>query len=80
MARLRGTPHFTKPNLPTSGPGRLCQALGITRATHNGLDVTRADSSLQLLDDGYRPVSIVATPRIVISRAVNELLRFVFAL
>ena len=68
MARLRGTPHFTKPNLPTSGLGRLCQALGITRATHNGLDVTRPDSSLQLLDDGYRPVSIVATPRIGISR------------
>jgi DNA-3-methyladenine glycosylase len=77
MARLRGSPPLTKPNLLTSGPGRLCQALGITRAAHNGLDVTCADSPLQLLDDGYRPISIVATPRIGITKAVDEPLRFV---
>jgi DNA-3-methyladenine glycosylase len=77
MTRRRGYPHLTKPNLLTSGPGRLCQALGITRDVHNGLDVTCADSPLQLLDDGYRPISIVATPRIGITKAVDEPLRFV---
>jgi DNA-3-methyladenine glycosylase len=77
MARLRGSRHLAKADLLTSGPGRLCQALGITRATHNGLDVTLADSPLQILGDGYRPDSIVATPRIGITKAVGELLRFV---
>jgi DNA-3-methyladenine glycosylase len=76
MARLRGLPSPAKTNLLTSGPGRLCQALGITRATHNGLDVTRADSPLQVLDDGYRPRSIISTPRIGISKAADKPLRF----
>lgn len=76
MARLRGLPSTAKTNLLTSGPGRLCQALGITRATHNGLDVTRADSPLQVLDDGYRPRSIISTPRIGISKAADKPLRF----
>ena len=40
MARLRGFQTGAKPELLTSGPGRLCQALGITRANGNGLDVT----------------------------------------
>ena len=74
MARLR---HVTNPKLLTSGPGRLCQALGITRANSNGLDVTRRDSPLQVLDDGFRPASILATPRIGISKAVDKPLRFV---
>lgn len=77
MAALRGSPQPVKTKLLTSGPGRLCQALGIDRATHNGLDVTLADSPLQILSDGYRPDSIVATPRIGITKAVGELLRFV---
>jgi DNA-3-methyladenine glycosylase len=76
MARLRGLSSPAKMNLLTSGPGRLCQALGITRATHNGLDVTRADSPLQVRDDGYRPLSILTTPRIGISKAADKPLRF----
>ena len=76
MARLRGLPTPAKTNLLTSGPGRLCQALGITRATHNGLDVTQTDSALQVLDDGYRPHSILTTPRIGISKAIDKPLRF----
>jgi DNA-3-methyladenine glycosylase len=77
MARLRGLSGPLKPNLLTSGPGRLCQALGITRATHNGLDVTLAGSPLQVFDDGYRPLSILATPRIGITKAIDKALRFI---
>jgi DNA-3-methyladenine glycosylase len=74
MARLRNVPP-TKPNLLCSGPGRLCQALGITLA-ENGLDVTRPRSPLRVLDDGFRPTSITATPRIGISKAIDLPLRF----
>ena len=77
MARLRGLSVDAKPSLLTSGPGRLCQALGITRAGQNGLDVTSAKSELQILDDGFRPASIEATPRIGIRKAVERLHRFV---
>jgi DNA-3-methyladenine glycosylase len=76
MATLRHLATPAKPKLLTSGPGRLCQALGITRANSNGLDVTRRDSPLQVLDDGFRPASILATPRIGISKAIDKPLRF----
>jgi DNA-3-methyladenine glycosylase len=76
MARLRGLASPVKPKLLCSGPGRLCEALGITLA-ENGLDVTRAKSPLRVLDDGFRPTSITATPRIGISKAVDMPLRFV---
>jgi DNA-3-methyladenine glycosylase len=79
MARLRGLPIDAKPKLLTSGPGRLCQALGITRANTNGLDVTKRGSPLQVSDDGFRPASIAATPRIGISKATDKPLRFVSA-
>ena len=79
MARLRGLSKPVNPRLLTSGPGRLCQALGITRATHNGLDVTLAESPLQILDDGYRPISILATPRVGITKAIDKPLRFVMS-
>jgi DNA-3-methyladenine glycosylase len=76
MARLRGYATVPKPGLLTSGPGRLCQALDITRANANGLDATRADSPLQVVDDGFRPPSILTTPRIGISKAADRPLRF----
>lgn len=76
MARLRNLPEGAKPQLLTSGPGRLCQAFGITRATHNGLDVTDPKSPLQVRDDGFRPEVIAATPRIGISKAAERPHRF----
>jgi DNA-3-methyladenine glycosylase len=76
MAHLRGYATVPKPAMLTSGPGRLCQALDITRANANGLDVTRADSPLQVVDDGFRPPSILTTPRIGISKAADKPLRF----
>lgn len=79
MARLRGLASAAKPRLLTSGPGRLCQAMGITRAGQNGLDVTDSKSDLQIQDDGFRPDSILATPRIGIRKAVERPHRFVIA-
>lgn len=76
MAHLRGLSAPAKPRMLTSGPGRLCQALGITRATHNGLDVTDPASELQIQDDGFRPEKITATPRIGIRKAVENPHRF----
>jgi len=77
MARLRKLPANAKPQLLTSGPGRLCQALGITRTMHNGIDVTKRDSELQIRDDGFQPGEILATPRIGISKAADRPHRFV---
>jgi DNA-3-methyladenine glycosylase len=77
MARLRGVPAISSPRLLTGGPGKLCQALGITRASDNGVDVTQPTSHLRVLDDGFTPSEIVATPRIGIRKAQERLLRFV---
>jgi DNA-3-methyladenine glycosylase len=61
----------------TSGPGRLCQALAILRATHNGLDLRNPASPLQIRDDGFPVPEAMVTPRIGISEAVDWPLRFV---
>jgi DNA-3-methyladenine glycosylase len=79
MAAWRGLPPHAAPRLLTSGPGRLCQAFGITRATHNGVDLLSTDSNLQLLDDGYKTPSILTTPRIGITKAADRALRFLVA-
>ncbi len=85
MARNRGlekageSPAPTALRALTSGPGRLCQALGITRARDNGCDVTAPDSGLWVGDDGYRPAHIAATPRIGITKAAAAELRYVMA-
>ncbi len=61
----------------TSGPGRLCAALGITRRRDNGKDLTARSSDLVICDDSYRPRRIRATPRIGIRKAAEKRLRFV---
>jgi DNA-3-methyladenine glycosylase len=76
MAKLRKLPPHPKPQLLTSGPGRLCQALDINRAAHNGLDVTEASSCLLIEDDGYQPEGILVTPRIGIRHAAELPARF----
>jgi DNA-3-methyladenine glycosylase len=63
----------------TSGPSRLCQALALTRLSHNGLDVTNATSVLQVRDDRYQAGEVLVTPRIGIHEAVDWPLRFVLA-
>lgn len=76
MARRRNLSPGASPRLLASGPGRLCQAMAITRAAHNGLAVTEAASVLTVADDGYVPPMIDATPRIGIQKAADRLLRF----
>ncbi len=76
MAASRGLAPHAAPRLLTSGPGRLCQAFGIIRATHNGVDLLSGDSDLQLRDDGYKTPSILTTPRIGITKAAERPLRY----
>jgi DNA-3-methyladenine glycosylase len=61
----------------TSGPGRLCQALALTRPAHNGLDLLDAESPLQMRDDGFALTECLVTARIGIKHAVDRPLRFV---
>ncbi len=79
MAALRKLPPNPAPRLLTSGPGRLCQALAITRAEHNGTDLTTPKSSLHIAGDGFLPGAITVTPRIGISKAAAMPLRFLIA-
>jgi DNA-3-methyladenine glycosylase len=63
----------------TTGPSRLCQALGLTRAAHNGLDLLDAASPLQVRDDGWPAGEVLVTPRIGIREAADWPLRFALA-
>jgi DNA-3-methyladenine glycosylase len=77
MSRLRGEPHKADARWLTGGPGRVCQAFGIKRSIHNGLDVTRKASTIWLADDGFQCGSISVTKRIGITKAPDHPLRFV---
>jgi len=63
----------------TSGPGRLAEAFEITRERDNDKELTSAKSDLRIVDDGFRPEKIAVTPRIGITKAAQEQLRFVVA-
>lgn len=76
MAKNRGLGANAKPCELTSGPSRLCLALGLTRPDHNGLDLLDPASPLQALEDGYRAKQVMVTPRIGIRHAVDLPLRF----
>ena len=76
MAKNRGLDKNAPARLISSGPGRLCLAMGLTRPLHNGLDVTSKASALQVRDDGFPESQCVITPRIGIRHAVDLPLRF----
>lgn len=76
MAMLRGVPETSSAVRISGGPGKLCEALGINRELHNGVDVTRRDSPLHFVDDGYHVSRIDVTPRIGIRKAADLPLRF----
>jgi DNA-3-methyladenine glycosylase len=77
MAVNRGLERAARPRELTSGPSRLCMALGLTRPGHNGLDMLDPASPLQVRDDGFRVAEVLATPRIGIHEAVDWPLRFI---
>jgi DNA-3-methyladenine glycosylase len=76
MARTRGLAPDVAARELTSGPSRLCQALGLTRLAHNGLDLVDNASTLQIRDDGFQVNEVLVTPRIGIKEAVDWPLRF----
>jgi DNA-3-methyladenine glycosylase len=84
MAEARGLllpqdPRTSQLRRISSGPGRMSEALGITRERDNGKNLTDTHSDLWLADDGYRPDRITTTKRIGIKKAIDEPLRFVIA-
>jgi len=78
MAQARIIEIHSPKDLPklTSGPGRLAEAFGITRARDNGCDLTSPDSSLWIGEDGYRVRGIRVSPRIGITKAADKPLRY----
>jgi len=81
MAEARHMPASNSVNLCrlTSGPGRLAEAFGITRARDNGKDLTSPLSDLFIADDGFAARGVMVTPRIGITKAADQLLRYVIA-
>lgn len=64
-----------------SGPGRLCEALSITRPRDNAKNAISRHSDLQVLDAGarLRVGKVVVTPRIGIVKSVDMPLRYAIA-
>ena len=69
MAERRG---LAEPRLLCSGPGRLCQALGVTR-DHDGLPLDQPPFAVVAAPGG---VPMVAGPRIGITKAAEQPWRF----
>ena len=76
MAANRGLDRGAPVRMIASGPSRLCQAMGLTRPLHNGLDMTSPDSILQVRQDTIAECEVVVTARIGIKHAVDWPLRF----
>jgi DNA-3-methyladenine glycosylase len=87
MAKARGIELAKKSELRklaalqkiSSGPGRMSEALGITRTRDNGKSLVSPRSDLRIVDDGYRVHHVMVTPRIGIVKAADELLRYFIA-
>jgi len=65
--------------LLAGGPGKLCEALGITRERDNGKDLVSASCDLQVMDDGHKAGKVVVTPRIGITKSAEMPLRYLIA-
>lgn len=60
-----------------SGPGRLCEAMGITRPRDNGKDMVAKRTDLQVMDDGFKVRETGVTPRIGITKSAELPLRYI---
>jgi DNA-3-methyladenine glycosylase len=63
----------------SSGPGRMSEALGITRERDNGKSLVGARSDLRIADDGFCVRRITVTPRIGIVKSADHPLRYLIA-
>jgi DNA-3-methyladenine glycosylase len=63
----------------SSGPGRMSEALEITRERDNGKSLVSARSDLRIVDDGYRARRVSVTPRIGIVKSAEQPLRYIIA-
>jgi DNA-3-methyladenine glycosylase len=63
----------------SSGPGRMCEALDVTRERDNGKSFVSPRSDLQIVDDGYRPRRVKAGPRVGIKKSVEHNWRYAIA-
>jgi DNA-3-methyladenine glycosylase len=64
----------------SSGPGRMCEALSVTRVRDNDKKFFDGRSDLQILDDGFKVGRVLVTKRIGITKSADHPLRFVIAL
>lgn len=81
-ARELDDPEFNSPRelrKLASGPGRLCEALGITRPRDNGKDMVAKGTDLSVMDDAFKVREIGVTPRIGITKSAELPLRYVIA-
>jgi DNA-3-methyladenine glycosylase len=81
MAKARGIEQAKESDLKklSSGPGRLSEALQITRDRDNGKSLVSARSDLRIVDDGYRVRRVAITPRIGITKSAEQPLRYLIA-
>jgi len=62
-----------------SGPGRMCEAFGVTRVRDNRKNFADPHSDLRIVDDGYRVHQVSVTRRIGITKSAAHPLRYVIA-
>jgi len=87
MAEARGIELATEMDLQkisllkkiASGPGRMAEALDISRERDNGKSFISSDSDLRIADDGYRRRGVVVTTRIGIKKSAEQPLRYFIA-
>jgi DNA-3-methyladenine glycosylase len=63
----------------SSGPGRMAEALSVTRARDNDKSFVSIRSDLRIVDDGYRVRSVIAGPRVGITKSAEQVLRYLIA-
>jgi DNA-3-methyladenine glycosylase len=87
MAKARGVKPSKESDLKkisflkkiSSGPGRMTEALEITRQRDNGKSLISPRSDLQIIDDGHRVRKVTVTPRIGIVKSAEQPLRYFIA-